>query len=868
MKLRTQLLCGFIAVVCLMSMFSYLVYSLASSIENNVDSMANDRYEKVKQAYTIISEAEIVLNPIYMSILDPAKPLKAFEINEANNRIQKEFTTLDELTRINTGVERLGHAKASYTLYWESIQNVVRYDNTRNTDGNGFASVIIDLELARKAFHEDMQSYIDFQGALMLESSSSAFHSINNAKKIIWATFFVIVLLTLAIGWSLSRRAIGSIRRISSIMENADFRKSATLPRIPILVKDEISHIAHSYNRMADALESQALVEAAYKDALEEENWVKTHLAEFSALFRENQDVPVFCDKFLSQLIPLMNGASGSIYVLDRSQDDPRYSRKAAYAWDPMKAERSSFWLGEGLVGQCAANSKPIELTVPHDYVHVLTGFGSVPPTYLTFLPVIHNDEVIAVLEIAGFQKISGKERILLAEISGNSLGTTLRNHQYRKHVEKLYTEAQAYNEELQVQSEELIQQQEELRALNERLEEQVKISQSNSQYKSEFLANMSHELRTPLNSLLVLAQVLQENREGNLTAKQMEYAQTMVSSGNQLLALINDILDLSKIEAGQMEQVRETFDLTPMIQELTLQFRALMEEKKLAFHVEVEPALQKLSLYSDKQRLMQILFNLLSNALKFTEDGSVSLRVFVPDQQPQAVSFAIKDTGIGIDPRHHTQIFEAFKQVDGQTSRKYGGTGLGLSISQEFAHLIGGEIQVDSRIGVGSTFTLTIPIEQSPEWAHLQAAVTAVEVAAVSGTVSPLPVEEGPTILLADDDLRNIYSLSSALEEYGCKVICAENGTEALSILEDHRVDLILMDIMMPGMDGYEAMQRIRDADHLADIPIIALTAKAMKEDRDLCIEAGADDYISKPVRLDKLMSLIEVWKQGRSLS
>jgi two-component system, chemotaxis family, sensor kinase CheA len=866
MKLRTQLLGGFIAIVCLMSIFSYLVYSLASSIEDNVDSMANDRYEKVKQAYSIISEAEIVLNPVYISILDPTKPLNEFEINEANIRIQKEFTILDELTRISTAVERLGHAKASYALYWDGIQGVVRYDNTRISEGNGFAAVILDLEMARKAFHDDMQSYIDFQGALMRESSSEALGSIDDAKKIMWITFFVIVLLTLAIGWSTSRKAIGSIHRISSIMESVDFRKSTSLPRIQILVKDEISHIAQSYNRMADAFESQALVEAAYKEALEEENWVKTHQAEFSALFRETQDVPVFCDKFLSQLIPLMHAATGSIYVLDRSQDDPRYSRKAAYAWDPMKADRSSFWLGEGLVGQCAANSKPIELTVPHDYVHVLSGFGSAPPTYLTFLPVIHNQEVIAVLEIAGFQKISGKERTLLAEITGNSLGITLRNHQYRKHVEKLYNEAQAYNEELQVQSEELIQQQEELRALNERLEEQVKISQSNSQYKSEFLANMSHELRTPLNSLLVLAQVLKENREGNLSSKQMEYAQTMVASGNQLLSLINDILDLSKIEAGQMELVREAFELTSVVQELTLQFQPLMEQKRLAFHVEVEPALEKLHLYSDKQRLMQILFNLLSNALKFTEAGSVNLSVYVPAQESQAISFAIKDTGIGIDPQHHTHIFEAFKQVDGQTSRKYGGTGLGLSISQEFAHLIGGGIQVDSRIGAGSTFTLTIPLEQGPEAAYLQAAVT--EELDVPGKARPIPDEQGPTILLADDDLRNIYSLSSALEDYGCKVICAENGTEALSILGNQRVDLILMDIMMPGMDGYEAMRRIRENEHLADIPIIALTAKAMKEDRDLCIEAGADDYISKPVRLDKLMSLIQVWKQGRYLT
>lgn len=861
MTFRNRLFTGFISIVLMIGALSIANYSISKTIEQKLNNVVEDRYKKVRIAEHVLTDASQIQNLVNLSMLDTKQQLDDKELQALYAQVDRNFNQLDNLTVKTTGQEFLAKSKTSYRLYEKRVQAVEQVILSQSSTETVRVQSILNLEILRKTFVDDFQNYIAFQESLMVESSNEAMDSIADFRMIVLVFCAMVIVLTLLIGLSVLRGVTHSILRISNTMDSFDSEHTGALPRIKIETKDEINTIAHAYNRMAAALEERRSKEREYQHQLKIDNWVKTHMAEISVLYQHNRDVSSLCSKVLNKLIPLVDGTCATLYVIDRTQDQPLYTRKATYAWDSEASGQSAFSLGEGLVGQCAASAKTIEAKVPLDYVRVLSGIGSSAPTHLIFVPVPHNGEIIAVLELGSFEPISGRKQMLLMDIANNSLGTTIRNLQYQKHVEKLFAESQTFNEELQVQSEELLQQQEALRLLNERLEDQVKISESNSRYKSEFLANMSHELRTPLNSLLVLAQILRENKEGNLTPRQSEYADTMVSSGNQLLALINDILDLSKIEAGQMPVAEDRFELQELLDELSMQFRPMMEEKNLAFTVTAEPQVKKIAMVTDKQRLRQILSNLLSNALKFTSEGVVSLRITLEKDDPALLAFSVTDTGIGIPKEEHQSIFEAFRQLEGTTSRKYGGTGLGLAISQELAHLIGGRITLESAPQSGSTFTLIMPFRGDFREMLLQTAVAVYE--------DLPPLESVPTqavsILLVDDDMRNIYSLSSVLEEYGYTVICATNGSEALDLLSSQEIDLILMDIMMPDMDGYEAMRQIRSSQKYIHVPIIALTAKAMKEDRDLCIQAGADDYISKPVRLDKLLSLIRVWLPGR---
>ena len=399
----------------------------------------------------------------------------------------------------------------------------------------------------------------------------------------------------------------------------------------------------------------------------------------------------------------------------------------------------------------------------------------------------------------------------------------------------------------------------------------------------------MSHELRTPLNSMLILAQMLIEKKNDNLSGKQLDYIKTIYSSGNDLLHLINEVLDLAKVEAGKIEVITSWVQLEKIRSFVNRYFTPLARQKGIEFYLNFEGKLPN-AIYTDEHRLNQILRNLLSNAYKFTENGSISLTVqsvarrelgdlVSREHMDSMVCFTVTDTGIGIPKEKQQQIFDAFVQADGTTSRKYGGTGLGLSISRDLAQLLGGFIEVISEEGVGSSFKLFLPVNQQSETEGtvpvlLEAAAAVEEKGSLTSewyiatsdlnqTIkTEIPLINGKRILIVDDDMRNIFALSAALEEYEIDVLFAENGREGIEILQKNpEIDLIMMDIMMPEMDGFEAMRKIRSIPDFQDLPIIALTAKAMKHNREQCIEAGASDYISKPIDLDQLYSLIQVW-------
>ena len=399
------------------------------------------------------------------------------------------------------------------------------------------------------------------------------------------------------------------------------------------------------------------------------------------------------------------------------------------------------------------------------------------------------------------------------------------------------------------------------------------------SQYKSEFLSNMSHELRSPLNSLLILSKMLSANESGNLSDDEVESAKIIHSSGNDLLKLINDILDLSKVEAGKLHLDKQVFSVKDLINILSGQFKQLAENNNVQFSVLIDASVPE-KIYTDDHRLMQILKNLTSNAFKFTSEGSVSIRIFLGEDDGLLLS--ITDTGIGIPENKLSDIFDAFHQVDGTISRKYGGTGLGLSISNALAHLLGGSISVSSEVGHGSTFTLKLPRECLPpsgdELTEKETSIWHAQNMIVSLSNEPSNHEHsdlqqviedknshqalnGKKILLVDDDLRNSFSLSRVISGKGCRVSIADNGELAMEKLESGEFDLILMDMIMPVMDGYTTIRKIREKSEYQTMPIIALTAKAMPEDKQKCLDAGASDYLAKPVETSKLLDMLNQW-------
>jgi signal transduction histidine kinase/CheY-like chemotaxis protein len=441
----------------------------------------------------------------------------------------------------------------------------------------------------------------------------------------------------------------------------------------------------------------------------------------------------------------------------------------------------------------------------------------------------------------------------LLAQSQGLTEELERRSEALRETNEALAEKARLLSE----QNRDIEVKNEEIELARRGLEEKATQLALSSKYKSEFLANMSHELRTPLNSMLILSRLLAENESGALAEREVEFARTIHSAGDDLLALINDILDLSKVEAGRMELDLAAVVLSDVCQAAERAFRPYAEQKGLSFGVEIDPALPS-SIVSDAQRLGQILKNLLSNAFKFTDAGGVTLSL---RDAGGAICFTVADTGVGIPEDKLNLIFEAFQQADGTTSRKYGGTGLGLSISRELAHLLGGDLRVESEPREGSRFSLRLPLGADLAGPTLDAAGEATS----SEHLGEAPLR-GRKVLVIDDDVRTGFALTAMLEQHGMKVVYAENGHEGIERLSQHAdTDLVLLDVMMPGMNGYETAQAIRSIPRFALLPIITLTAKAMQRDREKALAAGASDYIAKPVDVDELMAMMRGWLNAR---
>ena len=720
---------------------------------------------------------------------------------------------------------------------------------------------------------------------------------------------------------------VRAIAKVATAVTKGDLTRS-----IEVEASGEVAYLKDNINTMIDNLRLTT-------DRNKEQDWLKTNLARFSSMLQGQRDLTAVGTMLLSELAPLVNAQQGVIY---RRENDGSAEMipLAAFAADGQDGHPPRIRLGEGLVGQCAVEGRRMLITeLPENTVSIRSGLFQAVPRNIIVLPILFENRIKAVMELASLSVFPASHITFLDQLTEsvgivlNSIEATMQTEALLKQSQQLAAELQTQQKELQQSNEQLAQkalqlaeQNVEMEIKNQEieqargdLEEKAKELALTSKYKSEFLANMSHELRTPLNSILVLSQHLSDNSDGNLTPKQVEFARTVQSAGTDLLNLISDILDLSKIESGTVSIETEEVFFSKLLESVGRPFRHEAENRGLSFEIYADPLLP-LSFLTDSKRLQQVLKNLLSNAFKFTQSGGVRLSTSVAvtgwsndhpvlARSPFVISFEVVDTGVGIPPEKQQVIFEAFQQADASTSRKYGGTGLGLAISRELASLLGGEIQLRSIPGKGSAFTLYLPqaygapsndtgttdggvSSSAPHLLPSSVAASEGSGAQLAGNPeSPqlnepvLPMAEdgwlhprllsdpsanfhesddsliGKKVLVVDDDVRNIFALSSVLERHGMDVLSAGTGREAIKVLESTPdLAIVLMDIMMPEMDGYETMRAIRQSPPRQSLPIIALTAKAMKRDREKCLEAGASGYLAKPVNTKQLLRALRI--------
>ncbi|MGZ4547384.1 MAG: HAMP domain-containing protein, partial [Blastococcus sp.] len=679
--------------------------------------------------------------------------------------------------------------------------------------------------------------------------------------------------------------------------------------QIHVAALGEVAELKDNINQMIAALRETTAENA-------EQGWLDSNLARIGGLLQGQRDLGDVGQMIMEEVAPLVGAQVGTFFLAadpgDLAEASPHdgWVMCAGYAV-PLQDPPQEYRFGEGLVGQAAKSKQSIVVSeLPLGYLDVRSGTGTAAAGAIVVLPVLFEGESLGVIELGATTPFSALHLTFLERLV-TTIGVALATIQAGRRTEQLLTQSQRLTTELQDQSAELQRTNAELEekalqlseqnrnvelknmeidAARRGVEEKAQQLALANQYKSEFLANMSHELRTPLNSLLLLSRLLADNPDSNLTPKQTEFARTIHASASELLHLIEDILDLSKIEAGRVDIQPAPVELAEVCAVVEQAFGVQAEDKGLELRVEMAAELPGL-ITTDAQRLHQILRNLLANAIKFTDAGSVTLEVGVApprtlhgvpslDGARTVVTFAVRDTGIGIPGDKLAMIFEAFQQADGTTSRKYGGTGLGLSISKELAGLLGGKIEVSSEPGAGSVFTLLLPgespaisaaasgipdrlaAEATPEGAER---VEPILRAAPPSTVHPAPDLSGTTVLIVDDDVRNVFALTSALEMHGLEVLYADNGLDGIALLTEHpEVRIVLMDAMMPDLDGNATTRRIRALPQWQELPIVFLTAKAMPGDRESSLAAGASDYVTKPVDLDELLAIMASWVTG----
>jgi CheY-like chemotaxis protein/GAF domain-containing protein len=668
---------------------------------------------------------------------------------------------------------------------------------------------------------------------------------------------------------------------------------------IQVEARGEVAELKDNINTMIDNLRLTT-------DRNTEQDWLKTNLARFTNMLQGQRDLATVGRVLLSELTQLVNAQIGVIYQAE-TEHALDLKLLSAYADDGAAAHPQIIQVGEGLVGQCASDKRRMLITdMPPNMVPIGSASFKVAPRNVIVLPVLFESQVKAVIELGSISAFTGLQIAFLEQLTAsigivlNSIEATMQTEGLLKQSQQLAGELQTQQRELQQTNEQLEQKAEQLAERNvevERknqeieqarraLEEKATELSLTSKYKSEFLANMSHELRTPLNSILILGQQLSDNPDGNLTPKQVEFARTIHGAGTDLLNLISDILDLSKIESGTVTVDAEEMFFSNLLDMVGRPFRHQADNRQLSFDVQIDPHLGR-SLVTDPKRLQQVLNNLLSNAFKFTEHGGVRLNVsaavsgWTPDhpvlgQAPAVVAFEVSDTGIGIPLDKQKIIFEAFQQADASTSRKYGGTGLGLAISRELSNLLGGEIHLRSSPGVGSSFTLYLPIKYIGPTSSLRVALmTAAPTAPALGfhptVLSERPVEAIPddrleiepgdaTLLIVEDDPHYARVMVDLARDKGFKVLVAMRGADALDLARQYQPTAVSLDVFLPDMLGWTVLSQLKQNPATRHIPVQIIT---LDEDRRHGLARGAFSFVTKPTTQEGLKDALSRIKE-----
>jgi CheY-like chemotaxis protein/HAMP domain-containing protein len=677
---------------------------------------------------------------------------------------------------------------------------------------------------------------------------------------------------------------VRAIAEVATAVTKGDLTRS-----IQVDARGEVADLKDNINTMIDNLRGTT-------ERNTEQDWLKTNLATFTRMLQGQRDLVTVGEMLLSELAPLVNAQQGTVYQLEAEGDGGPRGLVPLAAYARARSDLRVLAVGEGLVGQCAVEKQRILLnTVPRGYTRIRSSLGSAQPTSIVVLPVLFEGETKAVIELASLEPFTPTHLTFLEQLT-QSIGVVLNTIEATMRTEALLGQSQQLTIELQTRQTELQQRNEELASKAKQLAEQnVEVERKNmeveqarsaleekaaelaltSKYKSEFLANMSHELRTPLNSILILGQQLADNPQNNLSGKQVEYARNIHSAGTDLLTLINDILDLSKIESGTVTVDAEPVTFASLKDATQRTFHHVAESKRLSFELSFDDSLPQV-ITTDAKRLRQILKNLLSNAFKFTPHGHVKMDVrsvtegWTPDhpvlsQASSVIAFSVTDTGIGIALEKQRLIFEAFHQADAGTSRKYGGTGLGLAISRELAILLGGEIRLVSAPGQGSTFTLYMPVSYSGSARHGmvqqapdQMSTTAIATSlAVAKSVEPIPddrdtIAQGDsTMLIVEDDPHYAQLLLEMSRERGFKGIVAVTGQSGLELARRYQPTAITLDVFLPDMLGWTLLNHLKIDLDTRHIPVQMLS---VEEERQHGLSHGAFTYLVKPATTAEL--------------
>jgi CheY-like chemotaxis protein/uncharacterized membrane protein len=951
MKIRAKLLIGFSAMLAIMLALTIIGFDRLNYMNGQLNTLYQERYEKVRFSSGMRGEVNIMARMLTSMMLDP----EGDALVEQQNRLvaskekaaayykqmQESIDSPEELQMIN----RIGKAGTAYLDYQARVLELlqqgqpgraVEYHNSQGQD-------IINEMM------ESLNSLTELESFMIREEIADVKSAYHGSIQMV----SLVMIMGLLLGLGVILWVIPSITRglnvVTMMINSFGNGRLRTIRRIKVNSKDEIGDIARVFQKVSGDIEQKQQLEKAYNQAKSDQSWLNANVARVTELLRGVESLDQISQTFISEFTPVLGAQFGALYLVDRNNPD-MLTISGSYAPEgTLSKSKESFEIGQGLVGQSAMDKLPIKLeSVPDNYVNVSSGLGEAHPANIAIFPLLFDDELLGVIEFASFAPFTTLQTELLKQLSAN-LSVVLNNVSRRLIVEELLRESQSLTEELQCQSEELLTQQEELRRSNENLEEQTdalrrsedllqrqqeelehfnselisktraledqvqevkekrdEIEQARNQlekqamqlsvtskYKSEFLANMSHELRTPLNSLLILSQLLTENKDGNLTQKQVEFAQTIYMSGADLLKMIDEILDLSKVDAGKMELNREPVHLNELGGFVEQNFGPQAVKKGLALRISMDDSLPE-SIVADSHRLKQVLRNLLSNAFKFTSEGFVefsvkqankeSLPYYLPVEQDY-VALAVQDSGIGIPADKTDLVFEAFQQVDGTTSRKYGGTGLGLSISRELARLMGGAITLESREGQGSIFTLYLPVKGGYSLlpGSAEAAVSGEDIeVALKGMLHTPPIQTpvpartdqqetdieddrhvltsgDKVLLIIEDDASFAKILLGMARGRGFKALIAMRGDQGLQLAKTYLPDAIILDIQLPVMDGWSILRELKSSSQTRHIPVHVIS---VNDEVKQGLMMGAMAYLRKPASrdaLDRAFSAIE---------